>query len=162
MKKTLAATAALLAICSFAFAAPPPGTFNNSQRIHVSPSQRMNTPIHNRVRGPYVFHAQRLSPRQASISPCVGPSLPRKSLRSAFPAAAPLLPAVAASAAVPPLPLRLQLCMVGTSHSLLQLSLWRLLWALLRPSGYTHRYTVIRTGLSSERAVFLIEYYVFH
>ncbi|MBR0293816.1 MAG: hypothetical protein IJQ91_05345 [Acidaminococcaceae bacterium] len=49
MKKTLAATAALLAICSFAFAAPPPGTFN-SQRIHVSPSQRMNTPIHNRVR----------------------------------------------------------------------------------------------------------------
>ena len=49
MKKTLAATAALLAICSFAFAAPPPGTFS-SQRIHVSPSQRMNTPIHNRVR----------------------------------------------------------------------------------------------------------------
>ena len=49
MKKTLAATAALLTFCSFAFAAPPPGTFN-SQRIHVSPSQRMNTPIHNRVR----------------------------------------------------------------------------------------------------------------
>ena len=49
MKKTLAATAALLTFCSFAFAAPPPGTFN-SQRIHVSPSQRMHTPIHNRVR----------------------------------------------------------------------------------------------------------------
>ena len=49
MKKTLAATAALLTFCSFAFAAPPPGTFN-SQRIHVSPSQRMNIPIHNRVR----------------------------------------------------------------------------------------------------------------
>lgn len=49
MKKTLAATAALLTFCSFAFAAPPPGTFN-SQRIHVPPSQRMHTPIHNRVR----------------------------------------------------------------------------------------------------------------
>ncbi len=49
MKKTLAATAALLTFCSFAFAAPPPGTCS-SQRIHVSPSQRMHTPIHNRVR----------------------------------------------------------------------------------------------------------------
>ena len=49
MKKTLAATAALLAFCSFALAAPPPGTVS-SQRIHVSPSQRMYTPIHNRVR----------------------------------------------------------------------------------------------------------------
>ena len=49
MKKTLAATAALLAFCSFALAAPPPGTVS-SQRIHVSPSQRMHTPIHNRVR----------------------------------------------------------------------------------------------------------------
>lgn len=48
MKKTLAATAALLTFCSFTFAAPPPGTFS-SQRIHVSPSQRMHTPIHNRV-----------------------------------------------------------------------------------------------------------------
>ena len=48
MKKTLAATAALLTFCSFAFAASPPGTFS-SQRIHVSPSQRMYTPIHNRV-----------------------------------------------------------------------------------------------------------------
>ena len=49
MKKTLAATAALLTFCSFAFAAPPPGIFS-SQRIHVSPSQRMHTHIHNRVR----------------------------------------------------------------------------------------------------------------
>ena len=48
MKKTLAATAALLTFCSFAFATPPPGTFS-SQRIHVSPSQQMHTPIHNRV-----------------------------------------------------------------------------------------------------------------
>lgn len=49
MKKILAATAALLTFCSFAFAAPSPGTFS-SQRIHVSPSQRMHTPIHNQVR----------------------------------------------------------------------------------------------------------------
>ena len=49
MKKTLAATAALLTVCSFAFAAPPPGSFN-SQRIHVSPSQRIHAPVHNRVR----------------------------------------------------------------------------------------------------------------
>ena len=61
MKKTLAVTAALLTFCSFAFAAPP-GTFS-SQRIHVSPSQRMQTPIHNRVR---------MTPAHGQIGPVGG------------------------------------------------------------------------------------------
>ena len=97
MKKTLAATAALLTFCSFAFAAPPPGTFN-SQRIHVSPSQRMNTPIHNRVRMtpshgqlgpvggrmssmPNIYHHDRPSSAHVHVHPShtrvyVRPSLP--------------------------------------------------------------------------------------
>ncbi len=48
MKKIFAVTAVLLIFCSFAFASTPSETFSH-QRIHVSPSQRMHTPIHNRV-----------------------------------------------------------------------------------------------------------------
>lgn len=49
MKKTLAATAVLLTVCSSSFAALPPGVFT-SQRVHVSNSQPVHTPTHNRVR----------------------------------------------------------------------------------------------------------------
>ncbi len=49
MKKTLAAVAAFLALCSTAVAGPPPRPYN-SQRVHVSPSHRMHTPTGNRVR----------------------------------------------------------------------------------------------------------------
>lgn len=61
MKKTFAAAAALMIICTSGsvFAALPPGVFASqrppahvasSHRIHVNPSHRMRTPIGNRVR----------------------------------------------------------------------------------------------------------------
>ena len=48
MKKTLAATTALLTICTTAFAALPPGPLS-SRHVHVNPSHRMHTPVQNRV-----------------------------------------------------------------------------------------------------------------
>lgn len=61
MKKILAIASALITISASAFAALPPGVFTSqrplahhhgmaSHRIHVNPSHRMHTPIHNRVR----------------------------------------------------------------------------------------------------------------
>lgn len=60
MKKTLAAAAALMILCTSGsvFAALPPGVFTSqrppahisSHRVHVNPSHRMHTPTGNRVR----------------------------------------------------------------------------------------------------------------
>ncbi len=68
MKKTFAVAAALMTICASAFAALPPGHYS-SHRVHVSPSHRMHTPTHNRVRMTPAHPGGTIGGRMSSVAP---------------------------------------------------------------------------------------------